>query len=562
MTAFNNLKMLFKIGGALASLFIVVIVVGIVSYIGMNSIREGGDNIYSNYFVSYINLAEVERNLSAIYIAQKAHIIAPDDNFMKAQEKTIREAEQVAQNRMDSFELTLDPGEETEAFHVYKEVVTKLLAMNQKIIKLSADNDDVVADKISNSDYVTLYNQAFEISNKMLQTNVVGAQENSAVNETQFRNSGIMLAVAVMFAVAIIIGFWMLFKVSVVSVLNRLNEAMIEISGGNLDTDLEIATRNDEIGSMIATLQVFKDNMIEAEKASEAKRRAEETQRLRAENVEKLTLSFDTAVSSTLDVVAQSANDMEATADTLSTTANQAAQQVEIVARASNEANANVQSVSAATEELSASISEISAQVSQSTNISNQAVEDAQKTNQEVQQLAQAASRIGEVVSLITDIAEQTNLLALNATIEAARAGDAGKGFAVVASEVKNLANQTAKATDEISSQIGGIQSSTEIAVTAIKNISDTIEKINNITTSIAAAVEEQNVATNEIARSVEKAAEGTRDVNTNIEGVDRAAKETGTASSQVQKASIGLNSETFKLRKVVEEFLGSIRAA
>ena len=187
---------------------------------------------------------------------------------------------------------------------------------------------------------------------------------------------------------------------------------------------------------------------------------------------------------------------------------------------------------------------------------------DAQKTDEQIQGLAEAASKIGEVVALITDIADQTNLLALNATIEAARAGDAGKGFAVVASEVKNLANQTAKATDEIGGQIGGIQAATRDAVTAIQGIGQTIGQINEIASAIAAAVEQQSAATGEIARNVEQAATGTQEVTTNIAGVNQAADETGSAASEILGASGELSDQADLLKGEVDKFLSEIRAA
>ena len=194
-----------------------------------------------------------------------------------------------------------------------------------------------------------------------------------------------------------------------------------------------------------------------------------------------------------------------------------------------------MQTVASAAEELSASIDEIGRQVHQSSEISLSAVRQAERTNQKVQSLAEAVGRIGEVVNLITDIAEQTNLLALNATIEAARAGDAGKGFAVVASEVKNLANQTARATEEISAQIAGVQDSTQDAVGAIDAITKTIGEINEIASTIAAAVEQQSAATQEIARNVEQAAAGTQEVSTNIGTVTEAANDTGSAATQIR---------------------------
>ncbi len=368
----------------------------------------------------------------------------------------------------------------------------------------------------------------------------------------------VILAIAMGLGVAIS----MLTARSIVNPVQSMTQYMAVLAGGNKSAEVPGVERHDEIGEMAAAVQVFKDNMIRADQLAEAQRVEEEAQRARSVKIEQLTQEFDLAVSGTLEIVASSANEMEATAQNLSATAEQTSQQATTVAAASEEASTNVQTVAAATEELTGSVSEISRQVSQSSNISAQAVERAQKTNDDIQQLASAADRIGEVVNLITDIAEQTNLLALNATIEAARAGDAGKGFAVVASEVKNLANQTAKATEEIASQIGGVQDSTQNAVTAIEEIGATISEISEIATSIASAVDQQNAATLEIARNVEQAANGTTEVNTNISGVNQAAAETGSSATQVLQATNSLNKETEGLRKVVESFLTDIRAA
>jgi methyl-accepting chemotaxis protein len=189
-------------------------------------------------------------------------------------------------------------------------------------------------------------------------------------------------------------------------------------------------------------------------------------------------------------------------------------------------------------------------------------VEQANRTNTQVEGLAEAAQKIGDVVKLINDIAGQTNLLALNATIEAARAGEAGKGFAVVASEVKSLATQTAKATEEIGSQISTIQSATKDSVQAIQEIGKTIAEINQIATTIASAVEEQGAATREIARNVQQAASGTTEVTSNISGVNQAASETGAAATQVLSSAGELAKQGETLRLKVDEFVAKVRAA
>ena len=269
---------------------------------------------------------------------------------------------------------------------------------------------------------------------------------------------------------------------------------------------------------------------------------------------------FERNMKQVVDTVASAATELQATAKGMEGTAQATSQQATTVAAAAEEASSNVQTVASAAEELSSSVSEISRQVAQSTQIAGAAVAEVDGANEKVQGLAEAAQKIGEVVALITDIADQTNLLALNATIEAARAGEAGKGFAVVASEVKNLANATAKATEEISAQIGGIQGATQDAVAAIGSIGGTIAQMNEIASAIAAAVEEQGAATQEIARNVEQAAAGTQDVSSNIVQVTHAANETGQSAGDVLSAAGELSRQAEVLGTEMESFVGEMR--
>jgi methyl-accepting chemotaxis protein len=272
--------------------------------------------------------------------------------------------------------------------------------------------------------------------------------------------------------------------------------------------------------------------------------------------------TFRDSVETVVEQVSGAASGLKQTAGSMARAAEATGKQSTAVAASSEEASTNVEAVAAATEELSASVNEISRQVAQSARIAAQAVAQASETDRSVQSLADAAQQIGEVVKLINSIAGQTNLLALNATIEAARAGDAGKGFAVVASEVKSLAKQTAKATEDIASQIKAIQDATAAAVGAIRGITGTIGQTSDIASAIAAAVEQQGVATREIASNVHQASMGTADVSANIAGVSRTAGEAGEAAAQVLSASDALARQSDTLRKEVGGFVTRLRAA
>jgi methyl-accepting chemotaxis protein len=340
--------------------------------------------------------------------------------------------------------------------------------------------------------------------------------------------------------------------------------AMRQLAAGDFDVVLPGLGRRDELGDMASAVEEFKVQAVakaERDAAANDEHNRSASAARRSELI-RFADDFESAVGAIVSNVSASAGQLESAASTLTRTAETTEGLSGRVAGASEEASSNMQSVATATEELSQSVTEIGRQVQTSSRIADNAVAQAVQTDARINELSRAAQRIGDVVNLITAIAEQTNLLALNATIEAARAGEAGRGFAVVASEVKSLASQTAKATDEISAQIAGMQSATQESVTAIKQIGNTIGEISSIATQIASAVEQQSAATREIAQNVQRVAHGTQQVAGDITAVNRGATETGAASEQVLNSAQSLSSESTRLRAELDRFMENIRAA
>jgi len=453
------------------------------------------------------------------------------------------------------------------------------------------DEEDSATYDLTAEEWVSLAQEAsapvFEMSNYA--DNLAKNLNESAVSGA---NASVIVS-GILITISFIVGglaFWVI-MVRVVRPVNALSDTMMVLADGNLEVDIPNADRSDEVGDMARSVQIFKDNAIERRDLEIAQREKEELERKLQEEEENRTREereenrareeirsekaraerrqsmldladkFEQSVMALVEGVSTSAKGMEHAASGMSETAADTSQQSDVVANAAQQASSNAQMVASAAEELSSSVREITGQTNQSSAAARDAVTRTDNASNDVAQLVDAAEKIGEVVKLINEIAEQTNLLALNATIEAARAGDAGRGFAVVASEVKSLANQTAKATQEISDQVSGMQNATGLAVKAMNEIKSIIGDIEATSVSIATAVEEQDASTQEIARNVAEVSTGTEEVTSNIHTVNQGATSTGTAAAEVLSSAKQLTQQSDDLRGQVVDFLKTIRA-
>ena len=219
--------------------------------------------------------------------------------------------------------------------------------------------------------------------------------------------------------------------------------------------------------------------------------------------------------------------------------------------------NNSVEAVSNRMEDLSSTIRAVADSARAGGKVGRDALDAVRHTNTSVARLGQSSTEIGNVVKLINSIAEQTNLLALNATIEAARAGEAGRGFAVVANEVRELANATAKATGDIGLKIETIQNDTQDAVNAIRQISEVVERINEIQESIIAAVDEQASTADAIRSNVKDAADSGVHIRANMAGLTTAAGSTASGADETRAATEDFSRMTTELTELVAS-LGS----
>jgi methyl-accepting chemotaxis protein len=557
----SNLSIRFKLIAVVSFLFIALVVIGSFAFAQMRAINNSTQEIQTAWLPSVRWLGEM-RVQAARYRAVLRDYLIVDADARADVDKNLAARKADYEKAQKAYEpLISSPQERELAAEVAK--LWDVFVKASEDVQTLARKGDLQAAKAINASKVVPAGRAMDATmTKMTEMNDKGAAASASNANAIYANASQMMAVIFGIAVVLGLGAAAYLVRDIGSGIGSVLKPIGALSTGNLETDIPVRAETTEIGKIASALRIFKDAMI-AKRSADAAALAESTVKAeRAERIGRVTGDFETMIGELIHAFTSASVELEAAAATLTKTSDMTIDMsgsAQIAARSMSE---NVQSVAVATEEITSSVQEIGRQVQESNNIAVHAVSQAEKTDRSIARLSQSAARIDDVVKLITSVADQTNLLALNATIEAARAGEAGRGFAVVASEVKALSGQTAKATEDIRTQIADMQAATSDTVTMIKEISATIRRMSEVSSAIAAAVEEQGAATQEIARNVQQAAQFGAKVATEVTTVNRGAGETGEATSQVLQSARSLSVESTRLKTEVETFLTAMRAA
>jgi|GEM_PF-1897693 len=338
--------------------------------------------------------------------------------------------------------------------------------------------------------------------------------------------------VGLIFLLGLAAGVWIAVQMtrSITQRVGVLLEAMARASEGDLTTTVEVDGEDEiaQVGEQLARLlSATRESTSELIRqvtlaASAAQRLADvavtmedDTSNMKT-RTDEVTGTVD-QLGSNISTVAAAAEESTAALSTVAGNVERMSDSFEAVNVQVQHLTENFHSVVEAVDEMKDSLGGVAQNTDKAATISKEAAQMARSSDEIVTALGQSAKEISEVVGVISEIADQTNLLALNASIEAATAGDAGKGFAVVASEVKALAKQTATATWEIEEKIQRIESSTEGAVEAIRNIVDVIERIDGFSQKTAVALRDQQITAAQIAESMNDAARTASTINTYV---------------------------------------------
>ncbi|MEV0562315.1 methyl-accepting chemotaxis protein [Dactylosporangium sp. NPDC050588] len=524
---FGDIRIGVKITAALA---VALLAGGLVAWAGLAALGTANANataIYRDNLLPTSMLNTTQGALDDEINSLAMMAIATTPAATEAQRQRALGAAKELQDGIDAYQALGMHGPQEQLLAALRQAVTGLHKVrDERLVQAAAASDDALYEQAFRGAAAPLVDAANKALDGLAAYERTAAAAAAKRNADQYSSSrGVIVACLVAGCLIAAALGWVTVR-RIVGPIRLVGGVLAQMADGDLTGRLDLDTR-DEVGAMAGALN-------------------------------RATQSMGAAVRTlgrTSSTLAAAAEQLSGASTQIAASAAQTSDQVAVVASAADEVTRNVHTVSAGSQEMSLSIREISQNANEAALVVGEAVSAARATDATVSKLGESSHEIGNVVKTIASIAGQTNLLALNATIEAARAGEAGKGFAVVATEVKDLAQETARATEDISRRVAGIQADTDTAVTAIRNIGEIIAKINDYQLTIASAVEQQTATTGEMNRGVAEAAGGITEIAASIGSVAAAAQVTTEGVAESQRTSAELARMSHEVRTLVAGF-------
>jgi methyl-accepting chemotaxis protein len=524
---FANLRVGVKITAALAVAVLAGLVVAGLGLVGMSTANSNATAIYQENLQPSAALAGAQGSFDdELFGLSMMNIATTAAGTAQRREEVVAAADLLASAVRSYADLGLDQPQQAPLDSLNAGLTAFDKVRDDQLMPAAVRSDNAAFAEAYDTAAAPLVDQINNAFDALAAFEQSSAADAAAATTSSYRTNRLLMVVSL--AVGVLLSC-LLGTVTVRRItrpLGEVNATLARVADGDLTGTVAVRSR-DEVGSMAGSLNRATSGMRGTVQA------------------------LGTASQS----LAAAAEELSASSTQIAGNAEAASAQAASVAVVAEEIRRNVETVSAGSEEMGASIREIAQNANQAAEVAGQAVSLAATTNQTVSKLGDSSAEIGNVINLITAIAEQTNLLALNATIEAARAGELGKGFAVVASEVKDLAQETARATEDISTRVSAIQADTGTAITAIGEIGEVIAKISDYQTTIAAAVEEQTATTGEMNRGVSEAASGVSEVATGVDALATTTRLTNESVGETQRAAEELARMSDELHNMVGRF-------
>jgi methyl-accepting chemotaxis protein len=562
MQFWANLGIRAKILIAAGSLVVASFGIGLVAFIQMSAMDATAKEIRKEWLPSLVKLSAMRAAVDNYRIKEGRYLLTlvVDKSKMADLDRDLSNSATTVESAFSGYKPYIKAGTDDERLtNEFANLWTKFRAASLNTIETAKNGDLPEAVRLFSTTDLAARRAMASVVEKDLAFNVGEGEIAAEASEAIFFKSRQMLLATLALAAALGAATSFILIAGVVSPVRRVTAALGKLAAGDLSVEVGGAERQDEIGFLVRSLNVFREAIAERERLEDTARAERQNELRRQTMLEQLVGRFRSLVSEVVMSVDSEADAMSGTAQTLNDVAFQAEQTAGAARSAVSDSSVNIQAVSAAAEELTASIAEISKQIKGASERASHATNIARQTDQGISGLVELADKIGAIVEIIRTIAQQTNLLALNATIEAARAGDAGRGFAVVASEVKTLAGSTAKATDEIAAQIAAIQAATHSAVKEIQAIAVAVAEIDTMTNAVAGSVEQQSEATGEIARAISAASASSANASKNVEQVASVINQTNSEAGRVSNATGLLSTSAKKLAEAVDAFLHDV---